>query len=83
MSLEGHGTDATSSEIKTTLSYTADASKLHVEGTSKSYPDIEEDVTGNLGSSEPMEENGVIQQKRAAKIHDFCFGIPYGKCTSI
>ncbi|KAK4580764.1 hypothetical protein RGQ29_024419 [Quercus rubra] len=78
MSLEGHGTDATSSEIKTTLSYTADASKLHVEGTSKSFPDIEEDVAGNLGSSEPIQENGVIQQKRAAKIHDFCFGIPYG-----
>ena len=83
MSLEGHGTDATSSEIKTTLSYTADASKLHVEGMSKSYPDIEEDVTGNLGSSEPMQENGVIQQKRAVKIHDFFFGIPYGECTSI
>ncbi|KAK9987321.1 hypothetical protein SO802_032272 [Lithocarpus litseifolius] len=58
--------------------FEADASKLHVEGTSKSYPDIEEDIAGNLGSSEPIQENGVIQQKRAAKIHDFCFGIPYG-----
>ncbi|KAK7845084.1 protein fatty acid export 1 [Quercus suber] len=51
---------------------------IDLERTSKSYPDIEEDVAGNLGSSEPIQENGVIQQKRAAKIHDFCFGIPYG-----
>ena len=83
MSLEGHGTEATSSEIKTTLSYRADASKLHVEGKAKSYPDIEEDVDGKLRTSEPVQENGVVQPKRAAKIHDFCFGIPYGKCTSI
>ena len=83
MSLEGHGTEATSSEIKTTLSYRADASKLHVEGKAKSYPDIEEDVDGKLRTSEPVQENGVVQPKRAAKIHDFCFGIPYGKCASI
>ncbi|CAF1849464.1 BnaC04g24320D [Brassica napus] len=27
---------------------------------------------------EPVEEHVVTQTKRAAKIHDFCFGIPYG-----
>lgn len=74
MSLEGRGTDAS----KTTLRYTGDASEFYVDGTAKSYPDLVEDAAGKLGMDEPVQENGVIQPKRAAKIHDFCFGIPFG-----
>lgn len=72
----------TSSEIKTTLSYTADnESKPYVEGTAKSYPTIEEEhSSGEMGKTEPVPEDGVAQPKKAAKIHDFCFGIPYGEC---
>uniref|UniRef100_A0A5B7A8D9 Transmembrane proteins 14C n=1 Tax=Davidia involucrata TaxID=16924 RepID=A0A5B7A8D9_DAVIN len=77
MSHDGRGTDISSSETKTTLSYSTDASKLHYGSSMKSYPTTEEHVTGK-GKSEPVQEHAVTQQKRAAKIHDFCFGIPFG-----
>ncbi|XP_041028630.1 protein FATTY ACID EXPORT 1, chloroplastic isoform X3 [Juglans microcarpa x Juglans regia] len=77
MSLEGRQIDASSSEIKTSVSYTADASKSQGEGIANSYPDFQ-DVSVKSGTGEPALENGVIEQKRAAKIHDFCFGIPFG-----
>jgi len=76
MSLDGRGTDASSSDVKTTLRY--DASELGVEGTGKSYPDLVHSAAGKLGVDELVQENGNIQPKRAAKIHDFCFGIPFG-----
>ncbi|KAJ7976723.1 protein FATTY ACID EXPORT 1, chloroplastic [Quillaja saponaria] len=77
MSLEGHGADTTSSDIKSTLSYTDDVSKLHVEETEKSYPSIKDHDAGKVDIDEPVQE-GVSQQQRAAKIHDFCLGIPFG-----
>ncbi|KAJ4706339.1 Protein FATTY ACID EXPORT 1, chloroplastic [Melia azedarach] len=79
MSFEGRSTDSTSSEIETTLSYTADESKSFVEGTTKSYPTTEEEhASGETGVNEPVQDGGITQPKKAAKIHDFCFGIPYG-----
>lgn len=80
MSLEGHGSETSSSEIKSTLRYVADTSKLPIEGTGKSYQSIKYDAE-QMGMTEPVKEYGEIQQKRAAKIHDFCFGIPYGECA--
>ncbi|KAA8517167.1 hypothetical protein F0562_017460 [Nyssa sinensis] len=77
MSHDGHGTDISSAETKTTLSYSTDASKSHNGRSMKSYPTTEEHVAGK-GKSEPVQEHAVTQQKRAAKIHDFCFGIPFG-----
>ncbi|KAF3442003.1 hypothetical protein FNV43_RR15919 [Rhamnella rubrinervis] len=70
MSLEG------SSDVNTTLSYKSDgAAKPHIESAANSYPD----VAGNSGTeNEPLLEKGVAEHKRAAKIHDFCFGIPFG-----
>lgn len=81
MSLDDRGTNMTSSEIKTTLSYTSDnESKPYVEGTTKSYPTVEEEnSSGEMGKNEPVPEDGSTQPKKAAKIHDFCFGIPYGE----
>ncbi|XP_059463380.1 protein FATTY ACID EXPORT 1, chloroplastic [Corylus avellana] len=73
MSLDGRGTDASGSDVKTTLRY--DASEL---GVGKSHPDLVENAAGKLGVDELVQENGIIQPKRAAKIHDFCFGIPFG-----
>lgn len=80
MSIDERGTDVTSSEIKTTLSYTADnESKPYVEGKTKSYPTVEEEhSSGEMGKTEPVLEDGVTPPKKGAKIHDFCFGIPYG-----
>ncbi|KAK9290728.1 hypothetical protein L1049_008903 [Liquidambar formosana] len=77
MSLEGRGIETSGSESRTTLSYTAESSKSHIEGTAKSYPTIEEHAAEKIEMSEPVQEH-VAQQKRAAKIHDFCFGIPFG-----
>lgn len=78
MSLDGRGTDASGSDVKTTLRY--DASEL---GVGKSHPDLVENAAGKLGVDELVQENGIIQPKRAAKIHDFCFGIPFGECAPI
>lgn len=74
MSIEG------SSEVNTTLSSNSDgAPKPHIERAENSYPD----VAGNSRTeSEPLLEKDVGEQKRAAKIHDFCFGIPFGECVS-
>lgn len=82
MSLEGRRTYASSSEIKTSVSYTAGASNSQGEGIANSYPDFQ-DVSVKSGTGEPVQENGVIEQQRAAKIHDFCFGIPFGEFVSI
>ncbi|XVE95878.1 hypothetical protein REPUB_Repub02eG0172500 [Reevesia pubescens] len=78
MSVDGRGVEATSSELKTTPSYVAGESKPHIEEATKSYPNAEGHVPENTNISEPVEELDIIQPKRAAKIHDFCFGIPYG-----
>ncbi|KAA8518105.1 hypothetical protein F0562_015579 [Nyssa sinensis] len=77
MSHDGRGTDISSSETKSTLSYSTDASNSHNGGPIKSYPTTEEHVTGK-GKSETVQEHAATEQKRAAKIHDFCFGIPFG-----
>ncbi|PSS33545.1 Protein FATTY ACID EXPORT 1 like [Actinidia chinensis var. chinensis] len=76
MCSDGSGTRISGSQAKTTLNYTPDASISHIEGSSKSYKTAEENVNGN-GMSEPVQEH-VTQQKSTAKIHDFCFGIPFG-----
>ncbi|XP_042479886.1 protein FATTY ACID EXPORT 1, chloroplastic-like [Macadamia integrifolia] len=78
MHLEGSGIERTRLETMTTLSYTSDPSVSHVEGTMKSYPNKEEQVGGKLGVDDQLQEQVVTEQKRAAKIHDFCFGIPFG-----
>ncbi|XVF75735.1 hypothetical protein PTKIN_Ptkin13bG0210800 [Pterospermum kingtungense] len=76
MSVDGRGGEATSSELKTTPSYVAGESKPFIEEATKLYPSAEVQIPEN--TSETIEEHGIIQPKRAAKIHDFCFGIPYG-----
>ena len=81
MSVDGPGAEATSSELKTTPSYVAGESKPFIEEAAKSYPNAEGHIPENTSIREPVEERGIIQPKRTAKIHDFCFGIPYGECT--
>lgn len=40
---------------------------------------MDESATGKEVITESVEEHvASTQPKRAAKIHDFCFGIPYG-----
>lgn len=82
MSLERHGSETADSDTKNTLSYAADESKLNVEEKQESYSTVEDNGTEKVGLGESGQE-GVDQQKGTAKIHDFCFGIPFGKCSQL
>ncbi|KAJ4896063.1 hypothetical protein Rs2_22857 [Raphanus sativus] len=73
-SVDGNSSETTPAS---SLSYTAEVSKPFVVKTSNST--VDESATGKEIISEPVEEHvAPTQPKRAAKIHDFCFGIPYG-----
>lgn len=78
MSLEGHGTDATGSDTKNALRYTSDVPKLQVEEKQESYSTLETQHAEKTGFGEAKQEQGVNLQKKTAKIHDFCLGIPFG-----
>ncbi|CAJ2671546.1 protein FATTY ACID EXPORT 1, chloroplastic isoform X2 [Trifolium pratense] len=77
MSLERQDAETADFDTKNTLSYAAVESKLNVEEKQPSYSTIEENGTEKIGLGEAVQE-GVDQQKKTAKIHDFCFGIPFG-----
>lgn len=76
MSSDGRGTDVSNLQNKTSPSYIEDASNSHNGSSFKSHPLTEDSVeTQNKDTQEQ-----VSQPTRAAKIHDFCFGIPFGEC---
>ncbi|KAG4995669.1 hypothetical protein JHK85_027108 [Glycine max] len=76
MSLDSHDTNTAGSDTKKTLSYAADASKLHVEEKKYSYSTKDGHDAEKIGFGEATQES-VHQPKRTAKIHDFCLGIPF------
>ena len=78
MSKDERATDISNSGIKTALSYTDGAPKSH-NGRSLIVDSTAEEPVAIKGESEPVEEPIATQQIRAAKIHDFCLGIPFGK----
>lgn len=70
---------ASSLECRPTLNHT---SKVHSDALGKAYSSTTEYVNGEeIGREEIDEqvENSVSEEQRSAKIHDFCFGIPYGE----
>ncbi|CAH9058417.1 unnamed protein product [Cuscuta europaea] len=75
MSNDGRGADSSSVDDRATLSYNRSENSLSAK---------EKAVTGNTLSERLQETNELVgenhssQPKRAAKIHDFCFGIPFG-----
>ncbi|XP_015088910.1 protein FATTY ACID EXPORT 1, chloroplastic-like [Solanum pennellii] len=77
MSNDGHGTDESSLKSRTTLSYATDSSQSLNGTSSNSYSAPEEYVT-EKEINESVQENSSSQPKKAAKIHDFCLGIPFG-----
>ncbi|KAJ8534239.1 hypothetical protein K7X08_007563 [Anisodus acutangulus] len=77
MNNDGLSADGSSLESRTTLSYATDSSKSLNGTSSNSYSAPEEDVT-RKEINEPVQENSSSQPKKAAKIHDFCLGIPFG-----
>ncbi|XP_077251178.1 protein FATTY ACID EXPORT 1, chloroplastic-like isoform X4 [Tasmannia lanceolata] len=82
MRLEGSNMENPGSETKTSVRFTADKPNQHLEGAMKSYPS-EEQIDGNLGMETTLHTNGVFQQKKSAKIHDFCFGIPFALAAAL
>lgn len=77
MSLEGHDAGTSSSGSNPNLKYTADMSSSSVDVASKLVPEVEEHVNGKIGVNGPPNPT-VAEKKTTAKIHDFCFGIPFG-----
>lgn len=77
MSSDQHVITAFSLGSKSAMKYIVKASESDNDILEKPYSNIEEHVNGE-DVGEPVEKD-VIEPKRAAKIHDFCFGIPYGK----
>ncbi|KAL3755237.1 hypothetical protein ACJRO7_002311 [Eucalyptus globulus] len=78
MSLEGRGPETTSPSNTSSLSYTDDASRSEMNRATKPYTSMEDHHAENRGLTEPEQEQGVATPVRAAKIHDFCLGIPFG-----
>ncbi|MCL7047361.1 hypothetical protein MKW94_009797, partial [Papaver nudicaule] len=74
MKLEQGGVESSSLDMKTRMTSSAGDSKLHAEGSVRSHPSNEEPVDGNLGKDQEQDTKEPI---KAAKIHDFCFGIPF------
>ncbi|KAI3677946.1 hypothetical protein L6452_37220 [Arctium lappa] len=74
MNSDQHSIKASSSGSKSAVKYTASASNSDNDILEKPYSNIEEYVNGEE-IDEPVQ---VSEPKKAAKIHDFCFGIPYG-----
>ncbi|KAK9065706.1 hypothetical protein SSX86_015107 [Deinandra increscens subsp. villosa] len=72
-----HSLKASSSSSKSALKYTAKASKSDNDILEKPNSNVEEYVNGGVDAGEPM-QHADTEPKRAARIHDFCFGIPYG-----
>ncbi|PWA55909.1 hypothetical protein CTI12_AA425220 [Artemisia annua] len=65
-----------SSGSRPALKFTAKSSKSDNDILDKPLSNIEDNVNEDE-ISEPV-ENAVTEPVKAAKIHDFCFGIPYG-----
>ncbi|XP_010554804.1 PREDICTED: protein FATTY ACID EXPORT 1, chloroplastic-like [Tarenaya hassleriana] len=78
-SIDGNSSGTAGSENKTSLSYAAEVSKPFGEKAVEPFSNLDENGTGKRETTEPGEQQHVVtEHKRGAKIHDFCFGIPYG-----
>ncbi|KAK4432100.1 protein FATTY ACID EXPORT 1, chloroplastic [Sesamum alatum] len=77
MNSDGHGTKLSDLEKKTTPSYLNDASQCILEARNNHILFRKVLLFGEASNGHVKEEV-VSQPKRAAKIHDFCLGIPFG-----
>ncbi|KAI3894921.1 hypothetical protein MKX03_022859 [Papaver bracteatum] len=78
MQLERGSVEPSSLDMKTTMTSPAGDSKLQADGSVRSHPTNEEPVDGQLGKDVELQEEEIKEPIKAAKIHDFCFGIPFG-----
>ncbi|XP_015169220.1 protein FATTY ACID EXPORT 1, chloroplastic [Solanum tuberosum] len=74
---DAHGTDLSNLENRNTLGCTRDESQSHNGSSSNSNLKSDELVPGKEMKGS-VQENSISPSKRTAKIHDFCFGIPFG-----
>ncbi|PHU16697.1 Protein FATTY ACID EXPORT 1, chloroplastic [Capsicum chinense] len=74
---DGHDMDLSNLENRTTIAYTRDASQSHNGSSSTSKLKSEELVPGKEMNGS-VQENSIGHSIKTAKIHDFCFGIPFG-----
>ncbi|KAL0428517.1 UNVERIFIED_CONTAM: hypothetical protein Slati_3026500 [Sesamum latifolium] len=81
MNSDGHGTKLSDLENKTSPSYLDDASTTHDGSSVTPHPVSKGFVVGEPTNGHVKEEV-VSQPKRAAMIHDFCLGIPFGEYLS-
>jgi hypothetical protein len=77
MNNDGSTIKASSLQSRTALKHTAAASKSHNDILGKANSSTVEYVNGEE-INEPV-ENVISEKPRSAKIHDFCFGLPYGE----
>ncbi|KAL3534421.1 hypothetical protein ACH5RR_002882 [Cinchona calisaya] len=77
MSADERGTDISNSKIKAALNYTDGVPKLQ-NGRSLKLESAADEPLAVKGETESTEEPIATPQIRAAKIHDFCLGIPFG-----
>lgn len=73
MTLEKPGAESTGPEIKRVSAYGDDETILHSNGTTKLHSSSIDSTAQEPKSNPP---------KNAAKIHDFCLGIPFGELIS-
>ncbi|GAA0140566.1 hypothetical protein LIER_01886 [Lithospermum erythrorhizon] len=69
--------DESTSGNRMSVSYGGDGLRSQDETSVKSNPSTEAKLEG-AETLEPIQESPVAQPQKAAKIHDFCFGIPFG-----
>lgn len=74
MSLEGNQIESSPSEIKPTTTYSTSVLNQQVEDTEQLHK-LDQDEKSEVDV--PLHQ-AELPKKRAAKIHDFCLGIPFG-----
>uniref|UniRef100_A0A7N0RCW1 Protein FATTY ACID EXPORT 1, chloroplastic n=1 Tax=Kalanchoe fedtschenkoi TaxID=63787 RepID=A0A7N0RCW1_KALFE len=78
---KGYAVKRCASNIRTTLSCSAQPSTPYTEDFTKPHSAVEEN--GSVYKTSETENQIPIQEKKFAKIHDFCFGIPFGSTILI
>ncbi|KAK9142035.1 hypothetical protein Syun_011435 [Stephania yunnanensis] len=80
MHLDRSGAEFRAIHGRNTLSCAADASKSNMMETDELHPSTDEQFDGNLEVDVNLnkQDASATPPKRSAKIHDFCFGIPFG-----
>lgn len=75
---DARGSDLSNLENRTTLGYTRDASQSHNGSSTNSNLKPDQPGPGKEMNGS-VQENSIGHSKKTAKIHDFCFGIPFGE----